>query len=88
MKQYKANSKKYDRRFNYFVSDTGIYFRVTKTWWKPFYWLGSRNWLRYGVDKFINLFIPWKGKTLKQRWNYWGGGGIVCDWCKKHLTFD
>lgn len=88
MKQYKVNNRIYDSRFIYWIEADGIHHRATKSWWKLFYWLGSRNWLRYGVDRVINLFVPWKGKTFKDRWNFWGGGSVVCWWCRKYLTFD
>lgn len=80
-------NKKYILRFNYYQKN-GFYYRTTKLWWKPFMWIGNRNIIRYKIDKIINLFNKRKGKTLKERWNYWGGGGIILSWCRKYLTYD
>jgi len=80
-------NKKYTIRFNYYQVNS-VYHRTTKTWWKIFYWFGSLNTIRYGVDRVINLFDKQKGKTLKERWNYWGGGGRINWLCRKYLTYD
>lgn len=39
---------KYRIRFNYYTTEIGVHFRTTKLWWKPFYWLGNINFIRYG----------------------------------------
>ena len=70
------NRDDYKLRFNYFVSKNGIHWRTTKLWWKPFYWIGSRNWFRNGIEKYIS------GRE------FWGGGGKINWWCRKHLTYD
>ena len=91
MQEYEVREKKYSRRFRYYrqtIDKATYYRRVTKLWWRPIKWLGNRYWLSRGLDKVINLFDSWKGKTLKERWNYWGGGGRVSSWVRKYMTYD
>jgi hypothetical protein len=40
------------------------------------------------LRKIINLFTLPKDWSLKRRWNFWGGGGRVNWWIRKHITFD
>lgn len=83
----KVGERKYDLRFNYYRCGN-FHQRRVKLWWSLLFWLGNRYFLRYGIDQFLNLFIKWKGETLKQRWIFWGGGGKVNWWIRRNITFE
>lgn len=76
-------NSKYIKRFNYWVENCDLlykggkrHFRTIKTWWRPFYWLGNRRWLRYGIDNFL-AGNDWAWKGGKVHW-----------WVRRNLTFD
>ena len=58
--------RKYNIRFNYHKTDSGIYWRTTKLWWKPFMFIGNRlkNILYYFGVKTYSKKIWWVRKYL------------------------
>jgi len=61
--QTKVDRPTFDRRFRYYILHDGkgvtYYMRKTRLWWKPFYWLGQKRWIREYFNRFARYHLTY-----------------------------